>query len=180
MSQLRVKPEIRPTMNCRDGELMILDYVAKHQPSDMPAELAEHLSSCDLCNRLFIDISRDFDVLIAGRRYTPDPVFFDQLSIRLQTLSVQHPQKLKPLSRIIHYSPVILTAAASVILGIWLGSKLFILTQADVDTSFAFSDQERSGMVEAFASEMHLTDENTLVLESYFNENDNSDNHDTK
>ncbi|MHC1775924.1 MAG: hypothetical protein AB9834_10980 [Lentimicrobium sp.] len=180
MSKLRVKPEIKPTMNCRDAEIMIVDLIAEHQPSDTPAELSEHLSSCDLCKRLYLNINQDFKVLTASRRTAPDPLFFDTLSVRLQSMPGLHFHNRKPVRRILHYSPVLLTAAASVIFGIWLGSKWFILTQAGAEYSNSLSAQERSGMVEAFASEMHLTDETTLALESYFTENETSDNYDTK
>ncbi len=180
MSQLRVKQEIRPTMNCRDAELMILDFITKHQPSDIPAELSEHLSVCDLCSRLYIRSNPDFKALLAGRRTAPDPDFYNKLSFRLKTASGPPIQYRKPLLRFIHYSPAFFTAAASVILGVWLGSKWFILTQGGVDSGYPISDLDRSGMVEAFASELHLADEATLALESYFSENENTGNYDTK
>ncbi|MBK6963913.1 MAG: hypothetical protein IPH20_08165 [Bacteroidales bacterium] len=167
-------------MNCREAELLMVDFIAKQTPSDIPAALSEHLSSCSLCMRLYSNCIIDFKVLAAGRRIAPDPGFFDKLSVRLQSRPGLSIHKRKPVRRILHYSPVFLTAAASVILGIWIGSKWFILTQAGIETSNSLSSEERSGMVEAFASEMQLTDESTLALESYFIENENSDNYDAQ
>lgn len=180
MNQLRVKPEISRSMKCRDAELMIMDFPFRLQPSGVPAELSEHLASCVSCNRFYNGYSSDLDALNAGRRVVPDHAFFDRLSTNLQTHTDQPRRNLKPLRRILHFSPAILTAAASVILGIWIGSKWFILTQAGIETAGSLPSEDRSGMVEAFASEMQLTDESTLALESYFIENENSDNYDAK
>lgn len=179
MKQMRVKTEKNPKMKCRDAELMIIDVLEEGKAVELTADLSQHLASCESCSGFLNDVDHGFNELRGGRKSHPDPYFYDRLMIRHQHPGQGQPQKARPVTRIIRMSSVIV-AAAAVFLGIWIGGQLInmmIPTQQDANIS---SHSDRTGMIQSYASELHLEDETTLVLESYLFDNENPEGHDTE
>ena len=180
MRKLRVKTKNKSTMKCREAEMLIIDFVAQSQFAQMQTGLSEHLVSCSSCTRLLKEYGSGFNALASGRRTTPDPGFYGKMMIKMQSQDDVQPESKGLLSRIINLSPAVLAVAASVILGIWLGGRLFAVTESGTGTGYNLSGEERTGLVAEFAGDIHLNDEMTLSLEDYLINDENPVNHDIK
>jgi hypothetical protein len=179
MKQMRVKTEINQHMKCRDAEILIIDILAAGKSVDMTEALSQHVYSCNSCSGFLKELVPGFEELNGGRRNIPDPYFYDRLMIRRQHSDQSQTQKARPVTRIIRIGFVV-TAAAAVFLGIWIGGKMInTMLPVQEDTSVS-SLTERTGLIQSYASELHLEDETTLVLESYLFDNENTAGHDTE
>ena len=88
--------------------------------------------------------------------------------------------RVRPLRRIVHLSPMLTATAASLVLGIWLGGRMFNLLQTGIENRNTLSGQERGVILDAYASDLHLNDDTTLTLENYFMDDETPDANDTK
>jgi|GEM_PF-1093199 len=180
MTKLRVKPENDTNMKCREAELQIIDFLAQRPSAGMPAELAGHLVSCSSCSALLKEYSAGFNTLASGRRKVADPTFYDRLTINMQVKTNSHLTTSKPVVRILHLRPLFIAVAASLILGIWLGGRLFNVVQPDSGDENTLSGQQRVALLDAYASDLHLNDDATLALENYLIDFETPGTNDTK
>lgn len=180
MTKLRVKPENNTNMKCREAELQIIDFLAQRPSAGMPEELAGHLISCSSCNKLLKEYSAGFSALASGRRKFADPGLFNRLTKKMQDEDSSQVNKVRPLNRIVHFSPMLTATAASLVLGIWLGGRMFNSMQPGIENKNTLTGQERFVLLDAYANDLHLNDDATLALENYLMDDDTPDADDTK
>lgn len=180
MTKLRVKPENNTIMNCLEAELQIIDFLAQRPSAGMPEDLAGHLASCSSCSTLLKEYSAGFNTLASGRRKVADPEFYNRLTTKMQAEDSSHSNKVRPLNKIVHLSPLLTATAASLVLGIWLGGRLFNIVQSDIGDDNTLSGQQRVALLDAYASDLHLNDDATLTLENYLIDFETPGTYDTK
>lgn len=180
MKKFRVKTENNTNMKCRKAELQIIDFLAQRPSAGMPEELAGHLFFCSSCNKLLREYSAGFNALASGRRKVADPTFYDRLILKMQVNGNSHVNASKPVVRILHLRPLLIAVAASLILGIWLGGRLFNIVQPNIGDDNTLSGQQRMALLDAYASDLHLNDDATLALENYLLDDETPDANDTK
>lgn len=179
MKKNRVKPENKTTMKCTDAIRMISDFPERGKAGDMPAELSRHLETCGACRHFMQNYAAGMAQLRSGQRTAADPEFFDRLVVRMNSESSTSVAPAGMLARIVRFSPGVVAAAASVVLGIWLGGRLFSYSRGLVENN-AYPLMQRSGLLESYAGDLQLEDENTLLIESYLFDNENTNGNDTE
>lgn len=174
-----VKRENNLSMKCAEAELQIIDVLASGKPGRVPADLSEHLNSCSSCAVLFRECSTGFSSLAEGRKSHIEPGFYDRLIVtELQNRSSSH--NLTAVRRVMRYSPTIAAAAASVILGIWIGSRLISPSQSGFSIGSFSGVADGNSYIQNYSSDMHPEDEITVVLEGYLTVNENTVGYDTE
>jgi len=174
-----VKRENNLSMKCSEAELQIIDVLASGKPGQVTADLSEHLASCSSCAGLFRECSTGFAGIAEGRKTLTDPGFYDRLiTAEFQKGGNNHPANT--IRRIIRYSPTIAAAAASVILGIWIGSRLISPSQSGFPTGGFSGVADGNSLIQNYSSDLHPEDETTAVLEGYLTVNENTDGYGTE
>lgn len=169
-----VKRENNLSMKCSEAELQIIDALASGKPGQVPADLSEHLASCSSCAGLFRECSTGFSSIAEGRKSHIEPGFYDRLIVKeLQNRSSSH--NLTAVRRIMRYSPTIAAAAASVILGIWIGSRLINPSQTGFPNGSFSGVADGNSLIQNYSSDLHPEDETMAVLEGYLTVNENTD-----
>jgi len=174
-----VKRENNLSMKCSEAELQIIDVLVSGNPGQVTADLSEHLASCSSCAGLFRECSTGFAGIAEGRKTLIDPGFYDGLILALQQRG-SNSHGLTTLRRILRYSPTIAAAAASVILGIWIGSRLISPIQQGISNGSLSGVSDGNSLIQNYSSDMHPEDETTAVLEGYLTVNENTDGYDTE
>lgn len=167
-------------MKCNEAENRIIDLLAQRKSVGLDEDLSHHLESCSSCTSFLNNYRSSFNEMFSGRKSEPDPEFYDRILEKMQTDNVNHPEKAIPVKRIIRLSPMIAAAAASVILGIWIGGEVFTAVSSGAIANSGLETANRTAQLQAFASDVNLEDESTLALESYLADDLNADNDDTK
>jgi len=167
-------------MKCNEAEKRIIDLLAQRKSVGLDEDLSRHLESCSSCTSLLNNYRNSFNEMFSGRKSGPDPEFYDRILVKMQTDNVNHPEKAVPVKRIIRLSPVFAAAAASVILGIWIGGQLFTVVSSGAIANSGSDAGSRAAQLQAFASDVNLEDESTLAIESYLTDDFNVDSDDAK
>ena len=167
-------------MKCNEAEKRIIDLLAQRKSVRLDEDLSRHLESCSSCTSSLNNYRAGFNEMFSGRKSEPDPEFYDRILERMQTDHINYPEKTIPFKRIIRLSPMVAAAAASVILGIWIGGQLFTAVSSGSAANSGLETANRAAQLQAFASDVNLEDESTLALESYLADDLNADNDDTK
>ncbi|MFH1119600.1 MAG: hypothetical protein V1775_07230 [Bacteroidota bacterium] len=173
-----VKTENDPDMKCRDAELLIIDVLASGTQEPVPDNLSVHLLSCDSCSMLFAEYGKGFSNLAEGRKSGPDPAFYDNLVVAMKQQGHKTQVKTNP-RRIFLYSPALAAAAASVMLGFWIGSRVIYPTLQMKSSESLPAVAEGSAMMQEYADDLYPEEGYTLMLEGYLAENENTDGDDT-
>ena len=71
--------------------------------------------------------------------------------------------------RILGLSPALISAAAAIAFGVWIGGRLTM----DIPTNPVNTSESREGMLSAVAEDLHLIDISESALETYLMDNQN-------
>ena len=156
-------------MNCEQCELMIFDLPLSAKDANHDPLLREHLSQCKSCSAMLNHHLAEMQQLKETRRFQPDPLFYDKLLLRMESNSAPQKAKSSKTGKILRLSPAILSAAAAIVLGIWIGGRLTMNIQPVPSTSVA----SRQLMLDAVAEDLNLKDVSESLLESYLTDNEN-------
>ncbi|MDY0101581.1 MAG: hypothetical protein RBS07_01505 [Lentimicrobium sp.] len=165
VKSLKQKP-----MNCEQCELMIFDLPFSAKDANFNLLLQEHLAQCKSCRDIFDRHLAEMQQLKENRRVQPDSLFYDRLLLRMESNLSPQKGKISKVGKILQLSPAILSAAAAIILGIWIGGRLTINIQPAAATTVA----SRQLMLDAVAEDLNLKDVSESLLESYLTDNENS------
>jgi hypothetical protein len=155
-------------MNCEQCELMIFDLPFSAKLATLESALLDHISQCDACNRLLIIHLAGMQQINEERRILPDPFFNDRLLARMkdENRSVKNERTS---GKLLQFSPALLSAAAAIILGIWIGGRLTM----NIQPVPAVTAESRQLMMDAVAEDLNLKDVSESLLESYLTDNEN-------
>jgi hypothetical protein len=173
MKLSRVKTENNTNMKCRDAELLIIDWLASGTRQPLPADLSAHLLSCGSCTGLIRNYKTGFLNIAKGRKTDPDPAFYDNLIVAMQQSGMKNKAEIRP-GRILLYSPALAAAAASVILGVWIGSRLIYPALQVNNSENIHAVADGSALIQEYANDLNPEEDFTLVLEGYLTENENT------
>lgn len=180
MKRLSVKTENNTKMNCSKAGSVIIDLLLQAKPGELPVAVTEHLANCDSCRNLFHNSIEGFNLLIAGRRSQPDPDFYKKVLAGIQVHDKKATSGNGNINRIIRLSPALVSAAAAVLLGIWIGGRLLGNLQPAIVDETAFITSDRSELLQAYANDLHLNDETTIPIERFLIDNETTESHDSK
>lgn len=153
-------------MNCKIFEEQILDGAAINKDHPEAKALDGHLAQCISCRALYQVVQSGFESMSTGRRSINDPALFDRIQHRLHLSESRNSSSRKPIVKVIRIGAPFSMAAASVLLGIWLGGQ--ILTFSDQPAEETASVATTS---ELYALDIHLNDESSEFIESYLSGN---------
>lgn len=159
-------------MKCREAQKLILDYTATKGIRQDNPDLNRHLQQCTTCRRMSEMYSSAFQALAADRITELNPDFHNKV---METIK---PGVARPVKQI--WSPDITYQlsrslaglAAAIFLGIWIGSR--VLTY--LFSGPAIPDGAIVSAQDSYAQEISFQDEAVDRLESYFFDNNNSEN----
>lgn len=156
-------------MNCEQCEQMIFDLPFSAKLATLESSLLEHISHCEDCNRLLIIHLAGMQQIKEERCVLPDPLFYDRLLTRMnnENRSINTTGRIQ--GKLLQLSPALLSAAAAIVLGIWIGGRLTVNIQP-VTTTTA---ESRQLMMDAVAEDLNLKDVSESLLESYLTDNEN-------
>ncbi|MBK6346025.1 MAG: hypothetical protein IPN08_03940 [Bacteroidales bacterium] len=174
-----VKTENNQDMQCNEAELRIIDLLASGSQEQVSTDLSEHMHACNSCSRFFKECSTGFSGIAEGRKITSDPDFYEKIAGALQQKESTGHRRL-PARRILRYSPTIVAAAASVLLGIWIGSRLISPAQSGFSNGSFSSGAGGNSLIQNYDSDLHPEDETTSILVGYLTEIENTDSYDTE
>ncbi len=156
-------------MNCEQCELMIFDLSLSAKDANHDPLLQKHLSQCKSCSAMLDRHLAEMQQLKESRSVQPDPLFYDKLLSRMENTPSSQRAKSSKAGKILQLSPAILSAAAAIIMGIWIGGRLTMNIQPAPPTTVA----SRQLMLDAVAEDLNLKDVSESLLESYLTDNEN-------
>jgi len=167
-------------MNCNEAGNIIIDMLLQAKPGELPVGFTEHIENCDSCRNLADNYREGFNHLSAGRRSQPDPDFYNKVLAEMQDHDEKATSGKGNINRVIRLSPALVSAAAAVLLGIWIGGSLLGNLQPANDNATALQTSERPELLQAYADDLHLNDETTVTIERFLIENETTETHDSK
>lgn len=156
-------------MNCEIYELMIFDLPFSIKEADVDATLKEHVSKCSSCEAMLTQHLAGMQQMNEGRRVQPNPFFFQRLLSRMENNKLSHKVSNTTGNRILRLSPALISAAAALIFGVWIGGQLTV----DFQSSPVNPSDSRQLMLNAVAEDLNLIDVSESALETYLMENQN-------
>lgn len=147
-------------MNCRESEMKMMEIVPFKKGDKLPPDFSAHLAECDQCNRFWMNLNEDLAQMNAGRIKNPDPNRFEQIMEKYSDGKIITVKSQS--GTLIRFARPLIVAAASVVLGIWVGGRLLNIIPSDVSgnsTEITISEQ--------YAQDIYLNDETFETLESY-------------
>jgi len=156
-------------MNCTLAQIKLISL---HNQADaaFDAMLSDHLQGCRSCLNFSKALDRGFDSLTSDPGRKPETGFFDRLEQRRSKGVIVSAPGNRQLPAVVRLSPAIAAAAASVLLGIWLGGRLFFASVTEGANTLQLTDSQREVLLASYASDLQLTDESTTAIESYLYE----------
>lgn len=152
-------------MDCRIFKEQILDGVGKKGDSSGAKALEGHLAVCNSCRVFDQAVQSGFERIASGRRSVNDPTLFQEIQDKmLKTKGVRFSDKKSV--KMIRITAPLAMAAASVLLGIWLGGRIITHTAPPADETATANTS-----TELYAVEIHMNDEATAYMESYLSGN---------
>lgn len=167
-------------MNCSEAGTIIIDLLLQAEPGELPVAATEHLANCDSCRNLLDNSIEGFNLLSAGRRSQPDPDFYNKVIAGMQDHDKKAISGKGSIIRIVRLSPALISAAAAVLLGIWIGGSLLGNLQPAIDNGTALETSDRPELLQAYADDLHLNDETTIAIERFLIDNETTDSDDPK
>ena len=156
-------------MNCERYELMIFDLPLSTREADIDTVLREHVSQCSSCRSLLTSHLAGMQQMNESRRVQPNPFFYQRLLSRMVDNEASANEKTTSGNRILRLSPVLMSAAAALIFGVWIGGQLTM----DLQTSPINSSDSRELMLNAVAEDLNLINVSETALETYLMDNQN-------
>lgn len=152
-------------MDCRIFKEQILDGVGENGEIPGAKALEDHLAVCDSCRAFDQVVQSGFERIASGRRSVNDPGLFQKIHDKmLKTEGVRFSDKKSV--KMIRIAAPLAMAAASVLLGIWLGGRIITHTAPPADETATVNTT-----TELYAVEIHMNDEATAYMESYLSGN---------
>lgn len=170
-----VKTENRKTMNCAEAERLMIDRVFSGKDHQLNDELDAHTADCAACRSFHQKLSADFNASFPDRKQVPDPDFYDRLLAGKKSGEKRSSRRSHGLAPLVRFAPRLSAAAAAVLLGIWLGGRLFT-SFISINTAGGISEETlRSEYMQSYAADLNITDATDLALENYLNFNAGTD-----
>ncbi len=147
-------------MSCRETEIKMLEILPYKKDDKLPPDFSAHLAECDQCNRFWMNLNKDLAQMNAGRIKNADPKRFEQIMEKYSDANIT---TIKSQSgTLIRFARPLLVAAASVVIGIWVGGRLLNLIPSTVT-----GNSNEITISEQYAQDIYLNDETFETLESY-------------
>ena len=156
-------------MNCEIYELMIFDLPFSTREADVDTTLLEHVSQCSSCRAMLTQHLAGMQQMKESRRVQPNPFFYQRLLSRMENNKVSGKVSNTTGNRILRLSPALLSAAAALVFGVWIGGQLTMNFQS----SPVNSSESRDLMLNAVAEDLNLIDASESALETYLLDNQN-------
>lgn len=156
-------------MNCDRYELMIFDLPFSTKEADIDTILREHLSQCSSCRTLRNRHLAGMQQINENQRVKPNPFFYQQLLTRMETNTASGKASRTSGNRILRLSPALMSAAAAIVFGVWIGGQLTM----DIQTAPVNPFDSRELMLNAVAEDLNLIDASETALETYLMNNQN-------
>ena len=156
-------------MNCEPYELMIFDLPFSTSEADIDTMLLEHVSQCSSCRAFFTQHLAGMQRINESRRVHANPFLYQRLLSRMENNKVSDKVNNTTGNRILQMSPALISAAAALIFGVWIGGQLTM----NLQTAPVNSSDSRELMFNAVAEDLNLIDVSESVLETYLMENQN-------
>lgn len=156
-------------MNCERYELMIFDLPFSTKEADIDTTFREHLSQCSSCRALLNRHLDGMQQINENRRVQPNPFFYQQLLTRMETNAALGKASRTSGNRILRLSPALMSAAAALVFGVWIGGQLTMDFQATPVNPF----DSRELMLNAVAEDLNLIHASETALETYLMDNQN-------
>lgn len=170
-----VKTENKTKMNCAEAERLMIDRVFSGSVLQPDDELNAHTADCAACRSFHQKLSADFNASFPDRKQVPDPDFYERLFAGKKSREKRSSRRSHGLAPLVRFVPRLSAAAAAVLLGIWLGGRLFT-SFISINTASGVSEETlRSEYMQSYAADLNLTDATDLALENYLNFNTETD-----
>ena len=156
-------------MNCEIYELMIFDLPFSTREADVDTTLLEHVSQCSSCRTMLTQHLAAMQQMKESRRVQPNPFFYQRLLSRMENNKVSGKVINTTGNRILRLSPALLSAAAALVFGVWIGGQLTI----NLQTNPINPSESRELMLNAVAEDLNLIDASESALETYLLDNQN-------
>ncbi|MCK9450345.1 MAG: hypothetical protein M0Q90_01520 [Bacteroidales bacterium] len=156
-------------MNCEHYELMIFDLPFSTREADVDTALREHVSQCSSCRLLLNRHLAEMQQISEKRRIHPNPFLYQDLLSRIENNASTAKESAFSAKRILRLSPTLMSAAAAIAFGVWIGGRLTM----DIQTSPVNTSESREIMLSAVAEDLHLIDISESTLEIYLMDNQN-------
>jgi hypothetical protein len=170
-----VKTQNKPTMNCAEAERLIIDRVFSGSVLQQDDELKAHTAVCAACRSFHQKLSADYEISFADRKRLPDPDFYDKLFTGEKSGKTHKELKSHSVAPLLRFAPGLSAAAAAVLLGVWLGGRLFTTIIPANASSGVNPELLRADYIQSYAADLNLTDATDMALENYLNFNAESD-----
>ena len=156
-------------MNCEIYELMIFDLPFSTREADVDTTLLEHVSQCSSCRVMLTQHLAGMQQMKDSRRVQPNPFFYQRLLSRMENNKVSDKENNTTGNRILRLSPALISAAAALVFGVWIGGQLTM----NLQTSPVNLSESRELMFNAVAEDLNLIDASESALETYLMDNQN-------
>ena len=156
-------------MNCELYELMIFDLPFSTREADVDPTLLEHVSQCSSCRAMLTQHLAGMQQMKESRRVQSNPFFYQRLLSRMENNKVSGKVNNTNGNRILRLSPALVSAAAALVFGVWIGGQLTMNFQS----SPVNSSESRDLMLNAVAEDLNLIDASESALETYLLDNQN-------
>ncbi len=166
---LRVSNLKSTPMNCEIYELMIFDLPFSTREADCDPALLEHVSQCSSCRTMLTQHLAGIQHINESRRVQPNPFLYQRLLSQMENNKVSVKARNAAGNRILRLSPALLSAAAALVFGVWIGGQLTM----NLQTSPISQPDSRELMLTAVAEDLNLIDTSESALETYLLDNQN-------
>ena len=154
-------------MNCEKYELMIFDLPFSAKEADIDTMVLEHVSDCSSCRVMLTKHLAGMQQMNEGRKVQPNPFFYQRLLSRMEKSEYSIKTGTNLGNRILRLSPALLSAAAALVFGVWIGGRITM----NLQTSPVNPPESRELMLTAVAEDLNLIDTSESALETYLMDN---------
>lgn len=156
-------------MNCEIYELMIFDLPFSTREADVDTMLLEHVSQCGSCRAMLSQHLAGMQQVNESRRVQPNPFFYQRLLSQMEKKEASGKKSNTTGNRILRFSPALVSAAAALVFGVWIGGQLTM----NLQTTPINPSESRELMLNAVAEDLNLIDASESALETYLLDNQN-------
>lgn len=157
------------SMNCERYELMIFDLPFSTREADVDIVLLKHVSQCSSCEAMLTQHLAGMQQINESRRVESNSFFYQRLISRMENNKLSGKVSNTIGNRILRFSPALISAAAALFFGVWIGGQLTL----NLQTAPVNSSDSRELMFNAVAEDLNLIDVSESALETYLMENQN-------
>ncbi|MBW6491764.1 MAG: zf-HC2 domain-containing protein [Lentimicrobium sp.] len=153
-------------MDCKTFEEQILDGLDLNKDTSGAKALEEHLASCSSCKAFQQVVYSGLESMGSGRRSVNDPELFQSIQNKRLSSGSGIASRPNQVAKIVRISAPVAMAAASVLLGIWLGGRILTYTAQPNEETVSVNTAP-----ELYALEIHMNDESSEFIENYLSGN---------